>query len=203
MRVRTEAKRELILKTAGAAFMELGYEGTSMAEIAARVDCSKATLYGYFASKEELFLGVIEHGVGSEVDPLLDELFASAREEPEMVLRQFGERYLGVTLAPDAIAMKRLIIAQMTDPELARRFWELGPQRSLDALEKYLVAATGAGRLDVDDPKLAAQQLVALYEAETSSGGLFAGGQAFTREFITRIVTCAVSAFLEMYGRPL
>lgn len=202
MRVRTEAKRELILKTAGAAFMELGYEGTSMAEIAARADCSKATLYGYFASKEELFLGVIAHGVGSEVDPLLDELFASAQDDPEMVLRRFGERYLGVTLAPEAIAMKRLIIAQMTDPELARRFWELGPQRSLDALEKYLVAATEAGRLDVADPKLAAQQLVALYDAETSSGGLFAGGQTFTRAFITLIVTRAVSAFLKIYGRP-
>ncbi|WP_322405330.1 TetR/AcrR family transcriptional regulator [Massilia luteola] len=200
MRVRTEAKRELILKTAGTAFMELGYEGTSMAEIAARVDCSKATLYGYFASKEELFLGVIAHGVGSAVDPLLDELFASAGDAPETVLRRFGERYLVVTLAPDAIAMKRLIIAQMSDPELARRFWELGPRRYLDALEKYMVAATGAGRLDVDDPKLAAQQLAALYDAETSSGGLFAGGQTFTREYITRIVTYAVRAFLRMYG---
>jgi AcrR family transcriptional regulator len=200
MRVRTEARREAILDTAGAVFMEQGYEGASMTEIAARAGCSKVTLYGYFASKDDMFLAVIAHHVGREVDPILEQLAASAHEDPSMVLKRFGERYLAVTLAPESIAMKRLIIAQLSDPELSKRFWTLGPQRYLDAVKAYLAAATSAGRLKVADPKLGAQHLTALYEAETSSGGLFASGRVFTRDYIKRIVGRAVDTFRSIYG---
>jgi AcrR family transcriptional regulator len=179
--------------------MELGYQGTSMAEIAARADCSKATLYGYFASKEDLFLGVIEYGVTRTVTPLLEELFASADADPEQVLRHFGENWLTLTLSQEAIAMRRLIIAQMGDPEPGGRYWDLGPQRYLDALERYLVAATKAGKLAVAMPKLAAQQLAALYEAETRNSGLFAGGRPFTPDVIKDMVEHAVKAFVAIH----
>ena len=200
MRVRTEARRESILATAGAAFMELGYEGASMAEIASRADCSKQTLYGYFTSKEELFLGVIGHGVDRAVDPLLEELLAAAGEDPRQVLKRFGERFLVVTLAPEAIAMKRLIIAQMGDPALSKRFWEMGPQRYLATIQSYLAEATRAGRLAVSDPSVAAHQLSALYYAETYNAGLFAGGHGFTHEAIKKLVGRAVDAFVGLYG---
>ena len=60
MRVRTESKREAILEAASHVFLESGFEGASMAEIAARVGGSKATLYGYFGSKEDLFVEVTQ-----------------------------------------------------------------------------------------------------------------------------------------------
>lgn len=200
MRARTEARREAILETAASVFGEMGYERAPMSEIAARAGCSKVTLYGYFPSKEDLFLGVISHKMGLEVDPLLQELAAATHEDPARVLRQFGERCLAVTLTPEAIAMKRLIIAHMSAPELSKRFWILGPQRYIDAMESYLSAATKAGRLNVQDPKIAARQLAALYEAETNGGGLFAGGRVFTREYVKRIVARAIDAFMAMYG---
>lgn len=200
MRVRTEARREEILRTAVTAFMELGYEGTSMSEIAKRAHCTKPTLYGYFESKEELFLGVIEHGMSSTALPLLDELSCSVQGNPRVVLERFGERWLAMTLTTDAIAMKRLILAQVSDPELARRFWEIGPQRYLKALETYLVAATQAGQLNVGDPGFAAQQLAALYEAGTSNAGLFADANTFTPELITWLVSRAVDTFLAAFG---
>lgn len=200
MRVRTEARREAILRTAATAFMELGYEGTLMAEIATRAGCTKPTLYGYFASKEELFLGVIEHGMASTAIPLLDELSRSAQTDPRVVLERFGERWLAMTLTAEAIAMKRLILAQVNDPELARRFWEIGPQRYLKALENYLVATTEAGQLKVCDPPFAALQLAALYEAGTNNAGLFADESTFTPEYIKRLVSRAVDTFLAAFG---
>ncbi len=60
MKVRTEARRNVILEAAVALFKELGYERTSMNELAKRLGGSKATLYGYFASKEELFRAVVK-----------------------------------------------------------------------------------------------------------------------------------------------
>ena len=55
-----DEKREHILKVAYAAFLGEGYAATSMSSIAAKVGGSKATLYNYFSSKEELFAAVIE-----------------------------------------------------------------------------------------------------------------------------------------------
>src|SRR5687767_15487376 len=73
MRVRTEEKRLEIMRIAGELFDELGYERTSMSAIAARVGGSKATLYGYFASKEELLRAVLDQAVNEEADRLRSE----------------------------------------------------------------------------------------------------------------------------------
>ncbi|HEY2834957.1 MAG TPA: helix-turn-helix domain-containing protein, partial [Rhizomicrobium sp.] len=55
-----DERREAILKVAHTAFLSDGYAATSMSAIAAKVGGSKATLYYYFPSKEELFLAVID-----------------------------------------------------------------------------------------------------------------------------------------------
>ena len=46
MRMRTEEKKQEIIRIAAELFEQLGYERTSMSAIAARVGGSKATLYG-------------------------------------------------------------------------------------------------------------------------------------------------------------
>src|SRR6185436_21163077 len=73
MRARSEEKKLEIIQIAAELFDDLGYERTSMSAIAARVGGSKATLYGYFASKEELLRAVLDHDVNEEADRLLHE----------------------------------------------------------------------------------------------------------------------------------
>ena len=167
MRVRTEARRETILNTAAQVFMEMGYERASMAEIAARVGGSKATLYGYFPSKEELFMGVVLHKVGSKVEPAFRDLPSLAHEDPRRLLTQFGERFLSAILTPEAIGLKRLIIAHMTQSSVMERFWAEGPQKLIDSMETYLEAATTAGRLQVKEPKVAPET----YKTNREPGG--------------------------------
>ena len=60
MRVKSEARRQAIIDVAKEAFCRQGFEATSMSEIASRVGGSKATLYNYFRSKEEIFIAVME-----------------------------------------------------------------------------------------------------------------------------------------------
>jgi AcrR family transcriptional regulator len=60
MRTKSEERRQAMVATAAELFLQRGYEATSMAEICSRVGGSKATLYGYFKSKEELFLSVMK-----------------------------------------------------------------------------------------------------------------------------------------------
>lgn len=78
MRVRTEEKRATIVQAASEVFLELGFEGASMSQIAARVGGSKRTLYGYFGSKEELFVAVAKDMSDRYFDPLLDALSRSS-----------------------------------------------------------------------------------------------------------------------------
>ena len=49
-----EAKREALLREAAASFNRKGYHGTSLTEIAVKLGVSKAALYTYVQSKDEL-----------------------------------------------------------------------------------------------------------------------------------------------------
>ena len=55
MRVMTDEKRSAIVAAAWGVFREKGFEGTSMSDVCERVRGSKATIYRYFKSKDELF----------------------------------------------------------------------------------------------------------------------------------------------------
>ena len=59
MRVRTDEKRREIVDVASELFEEHGFERTSMSMISERLGGSKATLYGYFKSKEQLLAAVL------------------------------------------------------------------------------------------------------------------------------------------------
>ena len=56
---RNEVKKKII-ETAYRLFLEKGYHGTTMGEIAACLEVTKPALYQYYASKEDLFAAVAE-----------------------------------------------------------------------------------------------------------------------------------------------
>jgi AcrR family transcriptional regulator len=56
--------RERILAVAQELFIEQGYDGTSLREIADRLGFTKAALYYHFRSKDEILLALIEPGTG-------------------------------------------------------------------------------------------------------------------------------------------
>lgn len=58
-----KGKREQILKASLGLFLEEGITGMKVSAIAAKADVGKGTVYEYFTSKEELFLGTVEYGI--------------------------------------------------------------------------------------------------------------------------------------------
>ena len=180
--------------------MELGYERTSMSEIAARLGGSKATLYSYFPSKELLFFGVMQLKVGGEVWPALQEMPSQAEEEPRALLTRLGERMLASIPAPQAIAVRRMVIAEASKNNLGRQFWEQGPQQVLESVAAYLAGATRAGRLDVKEPMPAAQHVLALYNAEIDWRWTFGVQETFTRAQLKQAVARAVDVIMAAYG---
>ncbi len=78
-----EARRQSILEAAAAAFLERGISASTMDQIAERAEISKAALYLYFRSKEELCLALLVHASR----PLNDALEA-ARDPAALLFEQ-------------------------------------------------------------------------------------------------------------------
>jgi AcrR family transcriptional regulator len=198
VRVRTDVKRQEILRAARAVLEELGYHHASMAAISARLGGSKATLYGYFPTKERLFAAVMVDAVEARGEALLETLDANEADIGG-VLRTFGTAYLAFVTSADVIAVSRTAIAEAGVSELGRELYVLGPQRAWVAVAAYLAARMDDGRLRRSSPDLAAFQFKALLEAGVLEPMLF-GVQS--RLVPADVVATAVAMFMGFYGAP-
>ena len=199
MRVKTEAKRESILEIASQVFQEMGYERASMDEIAARMGGSKVTLYGYFPSKQELFLEVASYVGTRHLGPAYDEL-VSGSDDLLRVLRRFGEKFLSFVCTPEATGTYRLVVAHAGQSDIGRRFFELGPKPAQGLLAAYLQSEMEAGRLQPADASVAAMHLMALIGAEAHQPLLMGAMAAPTRQRIKQMVERAVTVFMAAYA---
>ena len=68
-------RRELILRAAIDVYMQEGYHGTTMDKIAEIAELSRATLYLYFKTKDEIFVSAIVNQSGYFTQ-LLDDIYA-------------------------------------------------------------------------------------------------------------------------------
>src|SRR4030088_2980136 len=91
------SKRRQILAGASRVFMDLGFDGASMGEIARAAGVSKGTLYVYFADKSRLFEAILEQealGQGNEAFN-----FDSERDAAT-TLGEFGRAYIELLCRP-------------------------------------------------------------------------------------------------------
>jgi len=171
MKVRTEARRQAIIAAAAELFQEAGYEGASMNELAKRLGGSKATLYGYFPSKEELFGAVVRTVATAQLSDATRELTAkvAGRTALEMALIHFGERMLHVlTNDKTALAVYRMVVAESGRSDVGQLFHDAGPSESIAMLASVLESAMARGEIRRADATVAAQQYMALMTAEVS-----------------------------------
>jgi len=165
MRIRTAVKRDEIIATAGEVFRELGFERASMSEIAARLGGSKATLYGYFDSKEALFVAVTQAEANDYFEPILSDL-TTTHADVRTALRRLGEQAMQFVLQPHAVAGRRMVIAVALQSNIGKSFYESGPQRGLEFIAMYMKSLMAKGVLRPADAAVMAQHLMALLESE-------------------------------------
>jgi AcrR family transcriptional regulator len=196
MKVRTEARREAIVQEAAKLFRELGYERASMSEIAQRLGGSKATLYGYFPSKELLFVAVTQAlGDLYLTDPIA-KLAASAPQEFEAALRRFGEAFLLVANEGDATAVYRMVVGEAGRSDVGRLFFEAGPRRCIDAVTAFMRGAIDRGDLRAGKPEVLARQYLGLLTAETEDRLYQCDPAPLTRVQVRAMVERALEVFL-------
>jgi TetR/AcrR family transcriptional repressor of mexJK operon len=192
-------KAEAILWAAERCFLRHGFGAVSMDAIAREAAVSKATVYAHFADKAALFGAVIarlnERFGGFSADALDPEAI-------EASLTTIARGFLELVLSPEAIALNRIIIAEVTRfPELGEAFWQAGPARSRAQIEAFLHRATAAGTLAVPDPRQAAEQFVALARGEIHLRQLLRPEGEVGAKAIDAAAAAAVTVFLRAFGK--
>ena len=192
------SKAESILAAAKRSFLAAGFGAVSMDTIAREAGVSKATVYAHFDGKEELFGAVIERECEryfarfsvSELDPC----------DVRASLMVLGRRFLELLLSPDALALHRIILAEVTRfPVLGEVFWRAGPERERAQIEAFLKRAIASGTLTPADTRLAAEQFVALIRGDIQLRHLLRLEGDADRRGIGAAVDDAVATFLRAF----
>jgi len=202
MRTKCQIKRQKILDIAEETFRELGFEGASMGEISARVGGSKATLYNYFSSKEELLFEIVFSAIEAEFETT-HALLADVTGDLISVLVAFGEGLLhSLYTPPSAIEVRRLIFAESRRSDLGKICYERGVQRSHAQLSRFLREAMQQGKLRETDPNVAAWHLYGLLDSTLLRRCLLCVQDSVSDEEIQIAVRQAVAVFMAGYGAP-
>ena len=195
---RSRLKREAVLSAAVAEFQELGFARTSMDRVAQRAEVSKRTVYNHFASKDDLFREVIRE--------LLDMAFSALdvvydRAAPlELQLTQLGEQEMALLVSPSFVALSRVAIAETIH---SPHWWDeidRDIQKRENVLVEWIRAAEADGRLDVDEPQLAAGQFMSLLKAFALWPQVHEGRRPPSRKERNKIIDSTVEMFLARYA---
>lgn len=121
---RKEARPAELLAAALDLFVEKGYAGTRLEDVAARAGVSKGTLYLYFENKEELFKAVVRENIVTQLSEAAQEMrdFDGPSDE---FLRSLISAWWKDFGATQAGALTKLLMAESGNfPEIARFFLE-------------------------------------------------------------------------------
>jgi AcrR family transcriptional regulator len=191
------SKRRQILDGARKVFMDLGFDGASMNEIARAAGVSKGTLYVYFADKSRLFEAIVE-------DEALEKSKIAYNLDPkrnvETTLREFGRAYIGSMCRPGGGSSIRTVMAIAERmPEVGRRFYENVLAKTINRLAEYLQARVAPDDLAIDDSVLAAAQFMQMCQATLFLPFVFQAEPAPSAARIAHVVDSATQIFLATY----
>ena len=191
------SKRRQILEGARKVFMDLGFDGASMGEIARSAGVSKGTLYVYFADKNRLFEAIVEEEtleqakVAFNFDPARDVL---------TTLMEFGQAYIQMLCRPGGGSATRTVMAIAERmPEVGRRFYSNVVAHTIARLAGYLETRAAAGDLEIGNCELAATQFMQLCQASLFMPFIFQAAPAPSAEQIAQVVESATRMFLAGY----
>jgi len=161
-RPRDLGKREAILTAATALFYERGITATTMEAVAEKAAVSKMTVYSHFPDKASLLQATFERNIGRmQLPELTDETDLLPSID---ALIAFGEQLVSFLTRPEIVKSGRLMVASAEDhPALAAAFFAAGPAVMLGRVSAFLGSLCRRGLLAIDQPDLAAEQLIAAW----------------------------------------
>jgi TetR/AcrR family transcriptional repressor of mexJK operon len=194
-------KRAAILEAAKRLFVEQGYDGVSMDQIAAAAGVSKLTVYSHFGDKDALFAAAARAYCEQRLPP---ELFVASPEVPlRQRMQEIAQAFYAMVSAPEAVAGHRILCTpQLADSPVPAMFWEAGPKRVQGEFAQLLQRRIEAGELEIDDVPRAASQFFTLLKGDLHARLVMGcGDEAACREVAREHVAASVDMFLRAYAK--
>jgi TetR/AcrR family transcriptional regulator, mexJK operon transcriptional repressor len=152
-------RQAYLIEVAGAMFMKLGFDGTSIDAVAEAAAMSKRTVYARYRDKSELFSAVLRDLIERWLVPI--NRFQSSDAALEPMLVEIARHLLTSALAPQAVRLHRIIIGEAERrPEFGRLAHSEGRQAGIRAIAAAL--KRHRAKLRVDDLEQAAEQFMSL-----------------------------------------
>jgi AcrR family transcriptional regulator len=152
---RKEARPAELMAAALQLFVEKGFVGTRLEDVAARAGVSKGTLYLYFDSKEALFKAVIQEGILPILEEgagLVDSFEGSSADLLRALISEWWQRIGNTPLA----GVPKLMISEAGNfPELAIYYHDTVIVRGRDLMRRTLQRGIASGEFRAIDVETA------------------------------------------------
>ena len=147
-----DEKREAVLRTAVALFLEQGYHRTTLNDVAERLNITKPALYNYFGGKDEILFEC--WAIGNErVDDCITEIAAGGGKGLEK-LRKLIVRYAEVMTTDYGKSLVRFDVRDLTEHN--RKVVNTAKKKIDRAFRDYISDGISDGTIKPCDPKLSA-----------------------------------------------
>lgn len=154
------ARPQEILEAALAQFVETGFAGTRLDDVARRAGLSKAAIYLYFADKTALFEGVVQHAVASNLGQM-EAMLAGHRGPVAPLLPRILEFMANrIETTPMAAVAKLVIAESRAFPEIGRFYLKEVIGRGLPLMEGLIKRGIDQGEFRTVDAFLTVRSMM-------------------------------------------
>jgi len=157
-------RRNHIVRCSTRAFTKKGYDRTNMRELAKACNMSAGALYHYFGSKEEILYSIINSATSQQAGAMEGCANELATVSPTIALVELMRKFYEWHDDNQDITLFTYQETKNLPDNAQRRIFD-SEARILTVFEKLLIRGIEAGEFDIDDPKLAAHDIVVLGHA--------------------------------------
>jgi TetR/AcrR family transcriptional regulator, mexJK operon transcriptional repressor len=120
-------------------------------------------------------------------------------------LQALARSYITAVVKPDVLRRRQLVLREAGRfPDMARKYHDSGPRRTIGALATAFARLTERGELAIDDPQVAATQFAFLVIGEPLDTAMFRGvGRGRSRRDLNALADAGVEVFIAAYGTKL
>ena len=157
-----EARHGELLDAALEAFLEHGFELTTIEMIAARISMTKRTVYARYPDKASLFQGAVQRAIQRQIVPP-DVLEGFDQGDLAETLASIARLRIGQVMTPNGLRLQRIINTESYRfPEIFTANFEQSAKPVIDFVAGLLDRAIAAGRLAPTDSGLAASAFMSM-----------------------------------------
>ncbi len=139
-------------------FAQYGYHSTSLNDVASKIGVTKATLYYYFRSKDEIMKAILERSM-ARMDKVLD--LDESSLCPRDKLRQFIQYH--IIFGSDGAELAKITFDQLSAFPKRMRTTLKTKEKKVDAvLQRILEQGADDGSIEVQDVKIASYAILGI-----------------------------------------